>query len=126
MLQNVTHKIADLLLSGIISTLYLSRKFTIKIAEFKSMHISCKIRSSQSCYWGFRPPGIWQCVTGRVVPDILKECITFIIVGQEVSGSRTSSSLKMTLYFLYDEPFLRRLIVFNFSFVWNKGYSWLD
>jgi len=37
------HKITDLLLSGIISTLYLSRTFTIKIAEFKSIHISCKI-----------------------------------------------------------------------------------
>jgi len=93
------HKIADLMFSGIISTLCLSRTFTIKIAEFKSIHISCKIWSSQSCYWGSRPAGIWHCVTGWVVPDILKECITFIIEGQEVSGSRTYS-----LYVFYMNP----------------------
>jgi len=39
------HKITDLLLR--VSTLYLSRTFTIKIAEFKSIHISCKIWSSE-------------------------------------------------------------------------------
>jgi len=46
---------------------------------------------SQQCFWSLRSSGIWHCVTRWVVPNIPKDCGTFIFKNQAVSEDLTPS-----------------------------------